>query len=97
MAVVMPVIGDWYQKPGGQLFEVVAVDETDGTIEIQYFDRAVAEIDLEAWHDSHIMSAEAPEDYSGSLDIEPEDYGAELSVAGHKDWADPLDYLDQAE
>ena len=80
MAVVMPVIGDWYQKPGGQLFEVVAVDETDGTIEIQYFDGSVA-----------------PEDHSGSLDIEPEDYGVELSIAGHKDWADPLDYLDQAE
>ena len=97
MAIAMPVIGDWYQKPGGQLFEVVAIDDEDNTIEIQFFDGSVAEVDLEAWYDSNFLSAVAPEDYSGSLDIEPEDYGVELGVAGRKDWADPLDYLDQAE
>jgi len=97
MVVVAPVIGDWYQKPGRQLFEVVAVDEADSTIEIQFFDGSVAEVELEAWNDSRYVSAVAPEDYSGSLDIEREDYGVELNVAGQKDWADPLDYLDQAE
>jgi hypothetical protein len=37
MAVQYPVIGKWFRRPNGALFEVVAVDEEDGTIEIQFF------------------------------------------------------------
>ncbi len=38
MAVQFPVIGNWFRRPNGSLFEVVAVDEDDGTVEIQFFD-----------------------------------------------------------
>lgn len=96
MAVAVPIIGDWYQKTNGQLFEIVAIDEADSTIEIQFFDGTVAEVDLEAWYQSHFQPAEAPEDYSGSLDIEPEDC-VEIERVARQEWADPLDYLDQAE
>lgn len=96
MAVAIPIIGDWYQKTNGQLFEIVAIDDEDATIEIQFFDGTVAEVDLEVWQQSLFQPAEAPEDYSGSLDIEPEDC-TEIERVGKKDWADPLDYLDQAE
>ena len=96
MAVAVPIIGDWYQKTNGQLFEIVAIDDEDGTIEIQFFDGTVAEVDLEAWHQSRFQQAEAPEDYSGSLDIEPEDC-VEIERVAKQEWADPLDYLDQAE
>ena len=34
---------------GGSLFEVVAFDDDDGTIEIQYFDGTVEEMDIEDW------------------------------------------------
>ena len=35
MAAPQPSIGDWYrQKEGGALFEVVAYDDDDGTIEM---------------------------------------------------------------
>ena len=33
MAVLYPVIGQWFSRPNGTLFEVVAVDEDDGTVE----------------------------------------------------------------
>ena len=97
MAIAMPKIGDWYQKPGGELFEIVAIDESDGTIEIQYFDGTVEEVEVDAWYEMGCQPAEAPEDYSGSLDIEPEDYSAKVEVAGNHEWADPLRYLDQTE
>jgi Family of unknown function (DUF6763) len=79
MAFPQPSVGDWYRLNGGELFEVVAVDEDDGTIEIQYFDGTVQEMDFEDW-DAHceeraLEAAEPPEDWSGSVDVEPEEEG----------------------
>jgi hypothetical protein len=69
-----PGIGDWYRLTGGELFEVVALDEDDGTIEIQYFDGTIEEMDVEDWNDQWddgaLEAAEAPEDWSGSVDVE---------------------------
>ncbi len=78
MAAPQPGIGDWYrQKEGGALFEVVAFDDDDGTIEIQYFDGTVEEMDIEdwdgQWEDGTLESADPPEDWSGSVDVEPDD------------------------
>jgi hypothetical protein len=97
MSLPIPTIGDWFQAPDGELFEVVAVDDDDGTIEIQYFDGTVEEIDYDAWEESQYFAAEPPEDYSGPLDMEREDYGMDLERAGSSEWGDPLDYIDQAE
>src|SRR3979490_188370 len=77
MATPQPAIGDWYRLSGGALFEVVALDDHDGTIEIQYFDGTVEEMDIEdwetQWEDGALEAAEAPEDWSGSVDVEPTD------------------------
>ena len=76
MASPQPAIGDWYRMNGGALFEVVALDEDDGTIEIQYFDGTVEEMDIEdwdaQWDDGALEAAEAPEDWTGSVDVESE-------------------------
>ena len=77
MASPQPGIGDWYRLNGGALFEVVALDDDDGTIEIQYFDGTVEEMDIEDWEaqwdDGALESAEAPEDWSGSVDVQDSD------------------------
>lgn len=77
MSAHQATIGEWYRMRGGELFEVVAIDEEDGTIEIQYFDGTLEELDVEDWQTEAsaggIEKAEAPEDWSGSVDIEPED------------------------
>ena len=94
-----PVIGDWYRRPGGETFEVVAIDPDDRTIEIQYFDGTVEEIELEDWLDDQIAVTEAPEDWTGSVDVEPEDYENEVEASpseGHA-WADPLQFVDRGE
>ena len=63
MATQQPGIGDWYRLNGGALFEVVALDDDDGTIEIQYFDGTVEEMDIEdwvaQWDEGTLESAEA--------------------------------------
>ena len=72
-----PEIGAWYRLRGGESFEVVAIDEDDGTIELQSFDGTVEEMDIEDWDaqraSGEIENAEAPEDWSGSIDVEGED------------------------
>ncbi|HXR89043.1 MAG TPA: DUF6763 family protein [Steroidobacteraceae bacterium] len=76
MTTPHPGIGEWYRLNGGELFEVVAVDEDDGTIELQYFDGTVEEMDVDDWNaqwdDGTLEAAEAPEDWSGSVDVESE-------------------------
>jgi hypothetical protein len=101
MATPQPGIGDWYRLNGGSLFEVVALDDDDGTIEIQYFDGTVEEMDIEdwdaQWEDGALESAEAPEDWSGSVDVESgdEEGRAGESLGEDRDLrASPLDGID---
>lgn len=72
-----PEIGAWYRVRGGESFEIVAIDEDDGTIEMQSFDGTVEEMDLEDWTSQRasgeIEDAQAPEDWSGSVDVDGED------------------------
>jgi hypothetical protein len=101
MATPQPAIGDWYRLNGGALFEVVALDDDDGTIEIQYFDGTVEEMDIEdwdaQWEDGALESAEAPEDWSGSVDVEASDddgRGADAYGEDRDLRASPLEGID---
>jgi hypothetical protein len=94
-----PVIGEWYRHPEGETFEVVALDPDDRTIEIQYFDGTVEELDIDEWRADSIERAEAPEDWTGSLDVEPEDYENEIEIEpiSASSWNDPLLCVDRGE
>jgi len=62
-------IGKWFlDNADSQLFRVVAIDEDDETIEIQYFDGAIEDIDTDLWDEMELTSAAAPEDWSGPFD-----------------------------
>lgn len=72
----MPVVGNWYQTPDKQDFEVVAVDEKGGFVEIQYFDGQVDEYDYDAWSTLGFVEIAPPEDWSGPFDdLEKDDLG----------------------
>ena len=92
-----PAIGRWYRRANGQMFEVVAVDEEDETIELQFFDGTIDEVDRDMWSKLLIERVAAPEDWSGSVDMDPEDYtgrdDGDLPVGYH----DPLEYLDSSD
>ena len=51
MTRTYPTIGKWFKRPDGTLFEVVAVDEDDETIEIQLFDGTIDEVDIDTWRE----------------------------------------------
>ena len=44
MATVFPSIGQWFKRPNGTLLEVVAIDEDNKAIEVQFFDVSKEEV-----------------------------------------------------
>jgi hypothetical protein len=95
MNVIKPVVGQWYRGGTNELFEVVAIDDDDQTIEIQYFDGTVAEVDFDSWNeqllDELIDAADAPEDWSGAIDMEAEDLDREFEDTARSAWSIPED------
>ncbi len=89
-----PTIGNWYQNRRNDVFEIVALDEAERTLEIQYFDGSIEEIDFDAWREMEIISIDQPEDWSGSLDIEKEDSGVDLELNAPNDNINPLDEVE---
>ncbi len=85
-----PIVGNWYQfLDGDQKFEIVDVDEENGTVEIQYFDGNLDTFDLDEWHDMDIEAMESPEDWTGPVDISERDdlgYTETEMDEGEKDW-----------
>ncbi len=51
MNVVKPIVGQWYRGATNELFEVVAIDDQDETIEVQYFDGTVTEMEFDSWNE----------------------------------------------
>jgi len=95
MAIQYPVIGQWFTRPNGTLFEVVAVDEAATTVEIQQFDGTLDEVDIERWPELLLTEAAAPEDWSGSVDMDPEDYLGKKDADMPNGYHDPLAFLDK--
>ena len=76
------------------MFEVVAIDDLDGAIELQHFDGTLEEADIDAWLAMHADAAEAPEDWTGSLDV----CGEDLATNWHpqiRDWQSEVEVADQ--
>ncbi len=70
MASFLPPIGTWYQDAAtGQLFEIVALDEKNRTIEVQYEDGDISEFDIESWGQLSLCQAEAPENANGGYSL----------------------------
>ena len=96
MAIQYPIIGQWFRRPDGTLFEVVAVDEDDMTVEIQLFDGTIGEFDIDRWPELLLKEVSAPEDWSGSMDMDPEDYTGKKDIDLPTGYHDPLAFLDKA-
>ena len=95
MHVIKPIVGQWYRGGTNELFEVVAIDDQDETIEIQYFDGTVAEMEFDSWNehllDELIDAADAPEDWSGAVDMEAADLDREFEDTARSLWSSPHD------
>ena len=74
MATQTPTIGEWYQDAQqDDVFEVVAVDDSSATIEIQYLGGEVSELDVETWQQMVLLPAKPPEDFNASYELSNED------------------------
>ena len=92
-----PVVGRWYRRVHGQMFEVVAVDEDDATIELQFFDGTIDELDMETWRRLLVERVAAPEDWSGSVDMDPEDFTGQDDGEMPAGYHDPLSMLENSD
>lgn len=74
MNKILPEVSAWYQHLGsGTLFEIVAIDEPNSTIEYQLLDGELGEHDFNTWRQLAIREAEAPEDWRTPFELNSED------------------------
>ncbi|MCP4128618.1 MAG: hypothetical protein GY753_16375 [Gammaproteobacteria bacterium] len=97
MSTPNPAVGSWYQTVEGEVLEVVALDLEEQSIEVQFYDGTVEEYDTDTWKELVERSAEAPEDWSGSLDVSGDDYGVDLDRPAGDNHHNPMDDLDKEE
>ena len=83
-----PEVDGWYHRAEkAQKFQVTAIDEHSDTVEIQYFDGTLDEFDLSTWYAMDVETVEAPEDWTGPVDMEDlSSIDAEMSA---EDWDAP--------
>jgi len=81
MANFTPSVGDWYRNQQQKTFEIVAYDHDEGTVEIQYFDGDLEEIELDAWKDLELEPIDPPEDWSGPFDVIGKDEMGDVEIA----------------
>lgn len=95
---LQPEVGQWYRNEAGALFEVVATDQEEGIVEIQYFDGAIEELDMDAWFAQMVQPEAEPEDWSGPFDdLVADDFGDTEQARHPDDRGNPIEKLDWRE
>ncbi|MDO8706803.1 MAG: hypothetical protein Q7J84_17875 [Sulfuricaulis sp.] len=91
--ILKPVVSQWYRHLNkGQQFYVTALDEEEGTVELQHFDGDLEEMDIDDWHAIAVEPIEQPEDWTGPVDdIERDDLGYSETDMTSQDWQEPLE------
>jgi hypothetical protein len=94
MALVKPIVGDWYEDlDENTTFSVLSADEEAGVVEIQYADGSIEEIDMNSWRQMSLEEIEAPADWEEALEgfDDFDDDGDEVDVV-EEEWAEVEDY-----
>ncbi len=95
MSLQLPTIGEWYYSPiGNEYFEVVAVDDQSGSIEIQYAGGEVSEYDIEAWQQLTLTPASPPEDAGAAYESGFEKDWASDDALHPETWMNPLSAIE---
>jgi hypothetical protein len=69
--------GQWYlDRESGDIFQIVCVDEDDGSIDVQHADGSLEETSVDDWVTRSLEGCAQPEDWVGSFDdLELDDIG----------------------
>jgi hypothetical protein len=90
-----PQIGDWYKAEDGNSFEIIAIDDDEGWVEIQYFDGSIESLDRDVWDELVLVPRSPPKDWSGPYgELEADDLGDTGEGRHPTAWSGPLDTLD---
>lgn len=83
-----PQVDQWYtQLDKRRNFYVTAVDEIEGTIDVQHSDGDIEEFSLDEWRAMEIDLGEEPENWAGAFDAaEPDDLGTAITDTAPDDW-----------
>jgi len=69
-----PTPKQWYEDlENDETFQVLKVDEDKETVEIQYLDGEIEELDVDTWAELDLELTEEPEGWSGSEGDEDDD------------------------
>jgi len=95
MKIPGPQIGKWYKDlQSNALFEVVAWDEAQQCVDIQYLDGEVSEYDLEGWEQLALERAEPPEDWRTPFELDGADNQDPDEPFHPEDWDGPLNHIE---
>lgn len=90
-----PQVGCWYKDlQQNTLFEVVALDDLEQTIETQLIDGAITEYDFDSWRELIIEEIEEPEDWRNAYELSHEDYLDPDDTIRPEDWSGPLNAIE---
>tara|TARA_Y100000815_G_C12987839_1_gene366771 strand:- start:63 stop:344 length:282 start_codon:yes stop_codon:yes gene_type:complete len=68
----LPLIGHWYYEVEQNLsFEVIAIDDEQGLIALQYYSGEFDELDDNSWNELSLITTPPPEDGSNRLNLMP--------------------------
>lgn len=82
-----PRVRQWYRhRDKGQPFYVTAVDDRNGTVEVQHFEGDVEEFTLREWDDLDIDVGEPPANWTGPQDSEDQDAQGDVTDTSEADW-----------
>lgn len=88
-----PLIGNWYyDAEEDQYFEIVAMDTDRGTIEIQYIDGEVGELDKEQWQQIHPNNVAPPKDADAAFELSDEHHYDSMPCPDS--WNNPLQSIE---
>jgi hypothetical protein len=69
-----PVPGKWYEDlDAEETFQVLSVDPDEELVTIQWPDREIQEIDLDAWNEMDLELADPPDGWVDDVDSEEEE------------------------
>jgi hypothetical protein len=89
-----PTAGQWYENlEENESFRVLSVDEDAETVEIEYLDGDIEEIDLDNWAELDLDKIDEPEGWAGADedDDDEDDDEEEEDLDDDDDWDDDDD------
>lgn len=92
MGIKAPTIGQWFLDPNLLLkFEVIAIDDLDGAIEVLYTDGELAEIDIATWQRMNAESCSPAMDSDENFEENSSNFDG-LSIYGDETFDDLSPY-----